>query len=150
MADLVRQLGEAASGRAGIPISVQVEGQAKLPPDVHIAFYRITQEALNNVVKHARARQATIRLCFTREDRAETSQKARQAEDAGASLSVLLSISDDGRGFEPAQIPHNRLGLGIMQERAQAVGASLVIESQPGHGTAITILWEQAGKEVAK
>ena len=64
--DLLRQLGEAASGREGIPVAVQVEGQqrAKLPPDVHIALYRIAQEALNNVVKHARAHQVTVRLRY--------------------------------------------------------------------------------------
>jgi len=140
LADLLRQLGEAASGRTGIPVSVQVEGQGKLPPDVHIAFYRITQEALNNVVKHARARQATVRLCFTNGG----------ADSAPIRLKVLLAIRDDGRGFDLAQIPHNRLGLGIMQERAQAVGASLIIESQPGHGTEVTVLWEKAGKEEAK
>ena len=63
--DLLRQLGEAASGRAGIPIQVQVDKQVKLPPDVQIAFYRITQETLNNVVKHARAHQVNVDLCYT-------------------------------------------------------------------------------------
>ncbi len=150
LADLLRQLGEAASGRTGIPVSVQVDGQGKLPPDVHIAFYRITQEALNNVVKHARARQATVRLCYSGEDQVVTSQKARQPEDVRAGQTVLLSIRDDGRGFDPAQISHDRLGLGIMQERAQAIGAILTIQSQPGHGTQVTTLWEQAGKEEAK
>jgi ligand-binding sensor domain-containing protein/signal transduction histidine kinase len=150
LADLLRQLGEAASGRTGIPVSIQVDGQGKLPRDVHIAFYRIAQEALNNVVKHARARQVTVRLSFGGEDQAATSQKGRQPEDVRAGQNVQLSIRDDGRGFDPAQIPHNRLGLGIMQERAQAAGASLVIESQPGHGTEVTVLWEQAGKEEAK
>jgi signal transduction histidine kinase len=119
---------------------VQVEGQAELPPDVQIAFYRITQEALNNIVKHARAHQVHVRLGYT----------SAGTDSSPARLKVLLAIRDDGRGFDPAQVPHNRLGLGIMQERAQAVGASLAIESQPGRGTAITILWEQAGKEEAK
>jgi signal transduction histidine kinase/ligand-binding sensor domain-containing protein len=123
LGDLLKQLGEAASGREGIPIQVQVEGQADLPPDVHVALYRITQEALNNVVKHARAHQGFVRLSFPFEG-------------------ILLSISDDGRGFDPSQVPHNRLGLGIMQERAQAIGASLFIESQPGQGTRVTILWK--------
>ena len=143
LADLLRQLGEAASGMSGIPISVQMEGQGKLPPDVHIAFYRITQEALNNVVKHARARQATVRLCYSGEDQAATSQKARQPEDVRAGQTVLLSIRDDGRGFDPAQISHDRLGLGIMQERARAIGANLFVDSHPGEGTQVTVLWEQ-------
>jgi two-component system nitrate/nitrite sensor histidine kinase NarX len=145
--DLLRQLGEAASGREGIPISVQVEGLAELPPDVQIAFYRITQEALNNIVKHARAHQAAVRLCYNCKDQPATSHttEAKQLQDTG--LSVLLSISDDGRGFDPTQITHDRLGLGIMQERAQAIGATLIIESQPGHGTRVNVLWKQASKQ---
>jgi signal transduction histidine kinase len=119
-------LGEAASGREGIPVDVQVEGSAELPPDVQIAFYRITQEALNNVVKHAHARHAIVRLCYAQNE-----------------LKVSLSISDDGRGFEPAQLPHDRLGLWIMHERAQAIGADLSIVSQPGHGAQVSVLWEQ-------
>jgi signal transduction histidine kinase len=146
--DLLRQLGEAASGREGIPITVQVEGLAELPPDVQIAFYRITQEALNNVVKHARAHQATVRLCYySGEDQiaALHTTEAQQPQETG--LSVQLSISDDGRGFDPAQIPHARLGLGIMQERAQAIGAALTVESQPGHGTRVNVLWKQESKQ---
>jgi signal transduction histidine kinase len=139
--DLLRQLGEAASGREGIPVTVQVEGHAKLPPDVHIALYRITQEALNNVVKHARAHQVTVRLCCTGHAQAAEPQVTARAEPP-AGLSVLLSINDDGRGFDPAQVPQTQLGLGNMSERAQAIGALLTIESQPGHGTQVTVLWE--------
>jgi signal transduction histidine kinase len=154
--DLLCQLGEAASGREGIPVAVQVEGHAKLPPDVHIALYRIAQEALNNVVKHARAHQVIVRLHYhsdvTHTTGIEASAgfsgqrtqpaKASTPEEQPSRYSVLLSISDDGRGFDPAQVPQNRLGLGNMQERAQAIGAHLTIESQPGHGTQITVLWE--------
>jgi ligand-binding sensor domain-containing protein/signal transduction histidine kinase len=145
--DLLRQLGEAASGREGIPISVQVEGMAELPPDVQIAFYRITQEALNNIVKHARAHQASVRLCYHCKDQPATSHttEAKQPQETG--LSVLLSISDDGRGFDPTKITHDRLGLGILQERAQAIGATLTIESQPGHGTQVNVLWKQASEQ---
>jgi ligand-binding sensor domain-containing protein/signal transduction histidine kinase len=133
--DLLRQLGEAASGRAGIPVMVQIEGetelhQGALPPDVHIALYRIAQEALNNVIKHARAHQAMVRLCYRPESQNEASH-------------VLLSISDDGRGFDATQLLHDRLGFGIMQERIQAISGALTIESQPGHGTQVTVLWQQ-------
>jgi signal transduction histidine kinase len=132
-------LGEAASGRAGIPVAVQIEGevelrQAVLPPDIHIVLYRIAQEALNNVIKHARARRATVRLSYFPGDQAEP-------------VHVMLLISDDGRGFDPAQLPLNRLGLGIMRERVQAIGGTLTIESQPGHGTQVTVLWQQTEKQ---
>jgi len=131
--DLLRQLGEAASGREGIPVKVLVEGTGTLPSEVHVALYRIAQEALNNVVKHARASQVIIRLCYTCGDQAEE----RQGQ------SVLLSLMDDGRGFDLAQVPHHRLGLRIMQERADAIGANLFIDSQPGEGTQVTVIWEQ-------
>jgi signal transduction histidine kinase len=133
--DLLRQLGEAASGREGIPVKVMVEGKGTLPPEVHIALYRIAQEALNNVVKHARASQVTIRLCYSCVDLAEGVKSQTQ--------SVLLSIIDNGRGFDLAKAPHHRLGLGIMQERADAIGANLFIDSQAGEGTQVTVMWEQ-------
>jgi signal transduction histidine kinase len=135
--DLLRQLGEAASGRESIPVNVMVEGQGTLPPEVHVALYRIAQEALNNVVKHARAGHATIRLCYRCADQEEDHPIQGQ--------SVLLAIIDNGRGFDVSQAPHHRLGLGIMQERADAIGASLSIDSQLGEGTQVTVLWEQSG-----
>jgi len=141
--DLLRQLGEAASGREGIPVSVQVEGRADLPPDVQIAFYRITQEALNNVVKHAHAHQAIVWLCYTFEDQTAYQKATQEDTTIDLGLNVLLTIRDNGRGFDPATTPHNRLGLGIMQERAQAIGANLTVVSQPGHGTQITVMWKQ-------
>jgi two-component system nitrate/nitrite sensor histidine kinase NarX len=150
--DLLRQLGEAASGRAGIPVTVQVEGAAGMPPlpaEVHLAFYRVAQEALNNAVKHARAQQVAVRLAHVCHD-GSTELRSAGEEAIKAGPSLLLSVSDDGRGFDPAQIPPDRLGVGIMQERAQAIGAHLTIESQPGHGTQITMLWEQAGQQEAE
>jgi signal transduction histidine kinase len=133
--DLLRQLGEAASGREGIPIKVIVEGEGNLPAEVHVSLYRIAQEALNNVVKHARASQVNIQLRYTCADQ-EADPKAAQHQ------SVMLSIRDNGRGFDLTQAPHDRLGLGIMQERAQDIGATFCIESHPGEGTQVTVLWD--------
>jgi signal transduction histidine kinase len=132
---LLHQLAEAVTGRAGVPVTVTVEGKSVLPPDVHVALYRIAQEALNNVVKHARASQVTVRLCCISFASAETDGEGRET--------VKLSVSDDGRGFDPHDVPSDRLGLGIMRERAQAIGATLTIESQPGGGTQIRVLWEE-------
>ena len=89
----------------------------------------------------------TVRLCYSCQDLAATPAEGLPVESR---LSVLLSIRDDGRGFDPAQVPHARLGLGIMQERAQAIGATLTLESQPGHGTQVTVLWEQEKQQEAK
>jgi signal transduction histidine kinase len=128
LANLLRQLGEAVAGRMGILVTVTVEDQYALPPDVHVAIYRITQEALNNVVKHARASQAAVSLRCT------------PHTEGG----VELQVSDDGRGFDPSSVPsdHLGLGLGIIRERAEAVGATLKLESQPGHGTQVIVLWK--------
>jgi PAS domain S-box-containing protein len=122
LADVLRQLAEAFTGRARLPIDVQAEGDTTLPPDVQVGFYRIAQEALNNIVKHAAASQVVIEL-------QTTPQRVR------------LCVYDNGRGFDPTQIPAGHLGLGIMRERAAAIGSHLDVESTPGAGTRITVEW---------
>jgi signal transduction histidine kinase len=124
---LVHQLTEAMNGRTRMPITTQVTGECSLPVEASIAFYRIAQEALNNVVKHARASRATVELHC----------------EAGY---ARLDISDDGHGFEPLAVQPGQLGLDIMRERAQAIGAELCIESHPGQGTHILVEWH-AGPE---
>jgi signal transduction histidine kinase len=119
---LVPQLTEAMTGRTRMPITTQVTGECTLTVDVSIALYRIAQEALNNVVKHARASRATVELNC----------------EAGY---TRLCIGDDGRGFDPAAVQPGQLGLDIMRERAQAIGAELRIESQPAQGTHILVEW---------
>ena len=54
---------------------------------------------------------------------------------------VILSVSDDGRGFDGDRVPPGHLGIGIMRERAEAVGACLEIESEPDQGTKVTVTW---------
>jgi signal transduction histidine kinase len=122
LGDLLRQLGDALTGRTNVPVAVTVTGQGTLPAEVQVAFYRLCQEGLNNIVKHAGASQVGIDLEF------EVSR-------------VALHIRDDGRGFNPADIPSGHHGLSIMRERAKAIGAELSIVSQPGHGTEIAIHW---------
>jgi signal transduction histidine kinase len=119
--DLLRQLAESITGRARVPVTVDVTGECRLPPDVKVALYRIAQEALNNVARHAGASQAAVHL--------------RCQPDA-----VQLQISDDGRGFDVSSIPPDHLGVGIMRERAESIGATLEIESQAGQGTRVTLI----------
>lgn len=122
LGDLLRQLAEAITGRARLPVGLQVDGHRMLPPDVQVALYRIAQEALNNVAKHGRASHASMRLSYLLEG-------------------VELLIGDDGRGFDPGEISPQHLGLGIMRERAEAIGANLRIESEVGQGTCIVVSW---------
>jgi PAS domain S-box-containing protein len=120
---LVPQLTEAMTGRTRMPITTRVTGDCNLPAEARIALYRIAQEALNNIVKHARASRATVELHC----------------DVGY---ARLCICDDGHGFDPLTVPHGHLGLEIMRERAQAIGAELCIESQPDKGTRILVEWQ--------
>ncbi|MDY6877119.1 MAG: cache domain-containing protein [Chloroflexota bacterium] len=135
LGDLLRQLAEAVAGRKDVSVTVSVEGQSTLPADVHVALYRIAQEALNNVVKHARASQVVVSLRCTSSSLPTGSGYERQEM-------VELRVSDDGRGFDPSIISPDHLGLGIMRERAQALGAMLEIESQSGCGTQVTVVWK--------
>ena len=130
LGDLLRLLGNALAGRTNIPVSVTVAGEGKLPADVQVALYRLCQEGLNNIAKHAGASRVDIQLQY----------------ETGA---VELRIRDDGRGFDPEQTPPGHYGLSMMRERAAAVGATLSITSQPGHGTEIVIRWVETQEQKA-
>ncbi len=128
LGDLIRQLADSITGRARIPISVQIEGHCEMSPEVKIALYRIAQEALNNVAKHSGSKQAAVSLdCRPR--------------------GVELVVSDSGKGFDIREVPVNSLGLGIMKERARGIEARLAIDSQVGRGTDIRVSWEMNVKE---
>ena len=121
--ELLRQLTEAARGRARIPIEVQMEVTTPLPPDVKIAFYYIAQEALNNVAKHARASTVQVTL-------------------ASNEWGAALNVRDDGQGFDLAKVTPEHLGLAIMRERTESIQGELAIHSTPGEGTEISIRWQ--------
>ena len=109
-----------------IPVDFDVSGrERRLPQEVELAFYRIGQEGLSNVVRHAQASCAELQLTF--------------GED-----STTLSIQDDGRGFAVPESPAEMTGSGHfgllgMQERAEIMGARLLVESEPDKGTILTI-----------
>jgi signal transduction histidine kinase len=123
MPDLLRQLTEAFAGRSGVPVQLEVEGDCKFEPDIKVAVYRVAQEALNNVAKHARAQSCQVALRCSPEK-------------------IYLTIHDDGGGFDPESIPPDSLGVGIMRERAEQIGAELHIDSTIGEGTRVELIWK--------
>ena len=120
--ELLHLLGNALSGRIDIPVVVTVTGEIVLPADVQVAFYRVCQESLSNVAKHAKANQVEISL--------------KQVEDM-----VELRIYDNGQGFDLSQSFSGHYGLVMMSERAEAVGAQFTVTSRPGHGTELILNW---------
>jgi signal transduction histidine kinase len=132
--ELLQTLGSAVSTKHTLTINAQLDAVPVLPEEVQIALYRIAQEALNNVVKHAQARRVTLLLRSTPPP--ATRQRGKRWRDQ-----VMLQIVDDGRGFEVARAANGRLGLGGMRERASGIGASLRIDSEPGAGTRVVVTW---------
>jgi nitrate/nitrite-specific signal transduction histidine kinase len=122
---LLNQLADSISSRTTVHIEVHTEAAERpLPPDVQLSMYRIAQEALNNIVKHASANRAEVRF------------RRRAA-------SMTLRITDDGRGFDTSRTPAGHLGLSIMRERARAIHARLRIDSRIGSGTRVDVRWPQ-------
>ncbi len=111
----------AVTAREGLEIEVRVpEARLTLAVEQEEHLYRLAQEALHNVVKHAKALNAWVEL---------------DADDAR----VLLLVRDDGSGFDPAQRSAGHLGLDTMQERAVRLGAQLSVQSAPGAGTTVRV-----------
>lgn len=121
--ELLHHLTTAFTGKTRVPVELDITGQGKFPPDVQVALYRIAQEALNNIGKHAESTHVYVSM-HIREDQA------------------ILRIQDDGQGFDLDAAPSGRLGLDIMRERASAAGIQLRIESALGEGTQIEAIWE--------
>ena len=117
----LRTIGETLSARAGIPIVVSgAEASPRLPPAVEMGLFRVAEGALANAVNHAHATRIDVTLA--------------------AAERVTLTIADDGKGFDPGAGSGTRSwGLTIMRERAEAVGATLRIDSAPGAGTRVIV-----------
>ena len=122
--ELLQQVAEATTARTQIPITLTVDGDHLLPPDVQIALYRIAQQALSNATMHAEPRHVAMTL--------KTGQEG-----------IELEVDDDGRGFDPAAITPGHFGLSTMRERAEGIGAMLLVKSAPGSGTHVVVRWPQ-------
>jgi signal transduction histidine kinase len=111
----------------GIEVNLEIEGAVEgLPTDMEVAIYRILQEALNNIRRHARATEVDVVAEFTERE-------------------VTLTIQDNGQGFEvPEAITdfasNGSFGVMGLQERAQLYGGEITLESEPGHGTRVQLI----------
>lgn len=123
---LLGHLTQAVAARADIEVELALEPVPPIPPDVKVALYRIAQEAVNNVAKHAQADRVSIYLDGT------------EGTDEG----VSVIVRDDGQGFRVGAVTGDHFGLQTMRERAEAIGATIEIESEPGEGTTLTVRWE--------
>ncbi len=130
LGELLGQLTESLGNRVRLPLVLKAEKVGQLPPDVQIALYRISQEALNNIIKHAAASRAEVSL-------RTLSFKDRKTPGKGLELRIV----DNGRGFNTEAVLPASMGLGIMRERAEAIGADFRVESEIGRGTEVVIFW---------
>ena len=133
LSDLLEQLTELLTSQENIVVTASIDQVPDLPPDVQISFYRVAQEALNNVLKHGRANQVTISL---------RTYPAYDPSQMGWCGRVALHVSDDGQGFHPDQVSAEQMGLKIMAERAESISAQLNLTSQPDEGTQVVLIWE--------
>jgi signal transduction histidine kinase len=139
LGDLLRQLANAFTGRTNIPVSLNLTGEHILSAEFQVAFYRICQETLNNIAKHARATHVYIDLHY---DIGETHPATIKSAE--------MRICDNGQGFDPDKLPiPGHYGMDMMRERAEGVGAQLTVTSQPGHGTEVTLCWPGTPKQEA-
>jgi signal transduction histidine kinase len=119
---LFHQLSDALTGRTRTPVEVQIDGTIELPAEVKITLYRIVQEAFNNIIKHAMSQEVTVSLQQNPEE-------------------VILTVEDDGYGFDPDKIAGEKMGLRFMRERAENIQAQLDVIASPGQGTLISVIW---------
>jgi PAS domain S-box-containing protein len=128
----VEFLAQGVSKRFGVPITVEGDTSGRLPPQVEVALYRIVQEALNNITKHARATHVSVRL-----------QKEQNK--------IHLTVTDDGAGFDVQAVmgQKGRSGLGLIgiRERLIPLRGECIINSSPGKGTEISVQVPSEGKD---
>jgi signal transduction histidine kinase len=111
---------QAVETRAGLVAEFDCQAEERLPPAKEQELYRVAQEALNNVLKHAHAGRVRVHL-------------------AVANGRATLEIADDGVGFEPSMQGAGGLGLRGMRERVERLAGTLRVDSSPGKGTCVHV-----------
>lgn len=128
LGDLLEHQVNAFIARTRLQVRFERSVSHNPPVEVKEAFYRIAQEAFNNIARHAEAAQVRVRL-------------------DGEPGKMDLTIQDDGVGFDAQTLEHEGLGLGIMRERARSIGARLEVVSRPGRGTRLHLNWQAPDEE---
>lgn len=121
----------AVEGRADINARLTADDNISLPLEKELALYFIAQEALNNILKHARAKNVSVSL-------------------KNKKTNFILEVEDDGSGFDPKTTDSGGIGMRSMRERAVQIGGKLRISSEPGKGTKITVTLNNIGWSVEK
>ena len=132
LASALREYVERWSKGAEIPADLRVQGERETPLEVEQALFRVAQEALANVARHSGAQHAEVDLVY-------------------AASTATLRVSDDGRGFDPAEGTGGGFGLQSMRERLVRLGGHVDVESAPGKGTRVTgvcPLGEERGRDL--
>jgi len=127
LGELITQLAYGATSYSEIGITLNIQGEHRLPPNIQFVIFRIAQEIFNNIIKHARASHVTVNFL-----------------NEGDKL--YLAIFDNGCGFVLNEVESRRLGIPIIKERANSIGASLNISSSLGEGTSIQLLWDDSSE----
>jgi len=122
LAFAISDMAKSTAARANLHLELDAQNHIEnLPPEVEQGIYRVAQEAMANVARHAEA--TSLRVSFRHDSRALT-----------------LTIADDGRGFDPATVNDMRYGLKGLRERAEMIGASLHVNSRLKTGTTIELV----------
>jgi signal transduction histidine kinase len=130
LTDAVRAYAASMTGRCGVPITVVDErADTALSEVASDHIYRVVQEALHNVVRHAQAAKVTVSF----------------RDGSGADPAALVEIADDGVGFDPGQVGDGHLGLITMRERAEDLGGRLEVRSRRGAGTRVILRVPRSG-----
>jgi signal transduction histidine kinase len=116
----LRKLVNALGSRHQLEVQLEAETEPQIPFELKESIYRIVQEALNNIAKHAKASRVEVLL----DERADE---------------LRVSISDNGKGFDPSQDFAGHLGLHTMRERAEKLGGTFSVESAPNRGSRIWV-----------
>jgi signal transduction histidine kinase len=114
-----------------VPVQLEIKNDRRFPHEVQVSLYRVAQESLNNVAKHADAAQVWLTLdCGDRE--------------------ATLTIRDDGRGFAEVESNNAGLGMEIMRDRVRDIGGNLEIKSNFDSGTTVTVHWTETPSDNRK